>query len=120
MKVYSLFKSDPYEKELLKLANSSKDREQMGEQYSKDKNSSEKRKDPDVKEVAEELLSLNSDESVKETGLIASFLEDGPGLTVLFKDRDGNTVRKISGNEFLQMREESKGKRSGKLLDRKM
>jgi hypothetical protein len=97
-----------------------------GSQNQQDPRNPKKQK-PQIFEVTEEKLeqamgSFQVDTGSTHSGLTASLEGKGPGLRVLLKDGTGAVIRQFTGEEFLKLRVESQedGRKSGKIIDRKL
>ena len=70
-----------------------------------------------------EVERFSGEEIAQKKGLHARCVGEGPGLKVLLEDGVGNVVRRMTGDEFLEIREKVKSQivlGRGKLLDRKL
>jgi pyruvate/2-oxoglutarate dehydrogenase complex dihydrolipoamide acyltransferase (E2) component len=66
------------------------------------------------------MATFQADQQTKAQGIAAEVQGTGPGLRVVLKDGAGTTIRNLSGEEFLRLREATNAVRvSGKILDQK-
>jgi len=72
--------------------------------------------------VNQALEAFKSDHQTQQNGLNANLEGTGPGLKVILTDKSGNVIRRLSGQEFLKLRESVSPieRTSGKILDRKL
>lgn len=65
---------------------------------------------------------MERDEQTKASGIHVDVEGQGPGLRVTLKDAGGAVLRKMSGDEFVQLRESARdgAPKRGRLLDRKL
>lgn len=67
------------------------------------------------------MATFQSDQQTRAQGIAAEVHGSGPGLRIVLKDGSGATIRSLSGEEFLRLREATHDVRiSGKLLDQKV
>jgi len=63
---------------------------------------------------------FQSDQQTRAQGIEAEVQGTGPGLKIVLKDGSGATIRSLSGEEFLRLREATHDVRvAGKLFDQK-
>jgi len=66
------------------------------------------------------MLTLQSDQQTRAQGIEAEVQGTGPGLKIVLKDGSGATIRSLSGEEFLRLREATHDVRiAGKIIDQK-
>jgi len=73
--------------------------------------------------IDSEIERFAADELAQQRGLHARCEGEGPGLKVLLEDGGGNVIRRMTGEEFLQIRQRATAQMTlnrGKLLDRKL
>lgn len=89
------------------------------QEFLKDQNKKEEEHTPEeVKKAVDEFARDNVTNSL---GLQASVEESGAGLRVTLQDSKGNKIRILTGQEFIELRNNSKtsAPTTGKLLDKK-
>jgi peptidoglycan hydrolase-like protein with peptidoglycan-binding domain len=66
------------------------------------------------------MAAFQADQQTQAQGIAAEVQGTGPGLKVVLKDGTGATIRSLSGEEFLRLREATNAVRvSGKIFDQK-
>jgi hypothetical protein len=66
------------------------------------------------------MLTFQSDQQTRAQGIEAEVQGTGPGLKIVLKDGSGATIRSLSGEEFLKLRDATHDVRvAGKLFDQK-
>jgi hypothetical protein len=111
------------------------DRDPNGSFYDQDKGQKKRRarnayasKDPEAStsiQVTDEnvnaaMATFQADQQTQAQGIAAEVQGTGPGLRVVLKDGSGATIRSLSGEEFLRLREATHDVRiSGKIFDQK-
>lgn len=65
---------------------------------------------------------FKADAQALQNGLCANLEGRGPGLRVILTDKSGNVIRRLSGDEFVKLRDASlpEAPTCGKILDRKL
>jgi hypothetical protein len=122
MKIQSVPELKAYQLELNAQVREKSEKESGG-----DRQNPKDQAPPRVFEVTEEkveqaMSNFLTDSETKYSGLLASLEGKGPGLRVILKDGTGTVIRQFTGEEFLKLRVESQedGRKSGKILDRKL
>lgn len=106
-----------------------------GQQQKKD---GQEQPQPTFEEIKNQVDKFAEDAALKASGLQAEIIHNsdlkeavegesgggpgyGPGLRVVVKDKSGNVLRQLTGDEFLKLRDSQAPKSSnvGKLIDRK-
>ena len=98
------------------------DRQNQENQKKQDEQGHFERHEVAKEEVQQAIESFGKDSQVIANGLSATTEGNGPGLKVILKDGQGKTVRQLTGEEFMKLREtlaDQTAKR-GKLLDQKL
>lgn len=74
------------------------------------------------KKLDRALDGFRAEQAAFKNGLEASVAGTGPGLKVVLRDRAGNVVREMEGQEFLRLRDAGSGdsRGRGKILDQKL
>jgi len=75
-----------------------------------------------AEDIENAIEAFQADQQTQANGLNASVIGTGPGLRVILKDESGSIVRKLTGEEFIRLRESSfrDSRIRGKILDQKL
>lgn len=126
MKIQSLFNNVGYSSQVREKKDDSSSRQnQSGSQNSNHQQNSKDRDrtdSPDPQLVSDAVGAFQADLQAQANGLSATLENEGPGLKVILTDKAGGIVRRLTGEEFLRLRDAAspESKTSGKLLDRKL